>query len=102
MKRYFPALALAAALAAPAAAFAQAARTIPMRDFFRNPDQAGHQISLDGRYISWAAPYERRLNVFVRPTAGGAATRSVPVPCASTASRPADTWFPRSMLPSHS
>ena len=75
MTRLLPALALAAALAAPAVALAQAARTIPMRDFFRNPDQAAHQISLDGRYISWAAPYERRLNVFVRPTAGGEATR---------------------------
>src|SRR6185503_2019385 len=34
--------------------------------------------------------------------ARGGATRSVPVPCASTASSPADTRFPRLMLPSQS
>jgi dipeptidyl aminopeptidase/acylaminoacyl peptidase len=46
-----------------------------MRDFFRNPEQTAHQISPDGKYLSWLAPYERRLNVFVRPFAGGEATR---------------------------
>ena len=60
---------------APVAALAQPAKPIPLRDFFRNPEQAGHQVSPDGRYISYAAPYERRLNVFVRPIAGGPATR---------------------------
>ena len=73
--KILPALALAAALVAPAAAYAQAARVIPVRDFFRNPDQTAHQVSQDGRYISWAAPYERRLNVFVRPAEGGTPTR---------------------------
>jgi dipeptidyl aminopeptidase/acylaminoacyl peptidase len=48
---------------------------IPLRDFFRNPDETGFQISPDGRYLSWLAPYERRLNVFVRPLAGGAPVR---------------------------
>ncbi len=51
------------------------AARVPLRDFFRNPEQAGHQISPDGRYLSWTAPYERRMNVFVRPLAGGATTR---------------------------
>ena len=32
-----------------------------MRDFFRNPEQTAFQVSPDGRYISWLAPYERRL-----------------------------------------
>ena len=53
----------------------QAARPIPLRDFFRNPEQAGHQVSDDGKYLSWVAPYERRLNVFVRPIGGGDTVR---------------------------
>jgi len=48
---------------------------IPLRDFFRNPEQTGFRISPDGRYLSWLAPYERRLNVFVRPVAGGESLR---------------------------
>jgi dipeptidyl aminopeptidase/acylaminoacyl peptidase len=44
---------------------------IPLRDFFRNPEQTGFRISPDGRHLSWLAPYERRLNVFVRPVEGG-------------------------------
>jgi len=48
---------------------------LPLRDFFRNAEQAGHQISPDGRFLSYTAPYERRMNVFVRPLAGGEATR---------------------------
>ncbi|MCY7388846.1 MAG: S9 family peptidase [Burkholderiales bacterium] len=56
-------------------ATAQAAKQIPMRDFFKNPQEAGHQISPDGKYLSWLAPYERRLNVFVKPIGGGEAKR---------------------------
>ena len=56
-------------------ASAQAAKQVPMRDFFKNPQEAGHQISPDGKYLSWLAPYERRLNVFVKPLAGGEAKR---------------------------
>jgi dipeptidyl aminopeptidase/acylaminoacyl peptidase len=48
---------------------------LPLRDFFRNPSETAFRISPDGRYLSWLAPYERRLNVFVRPIEGGAATR---------------------------
>ena len=48
---------------------------LPLRDFFRNPEQTAFRLSPDGRYLSWLAPYERRLNVFVRPIEGGAATR---------------------------
>ena len=54
---------------------AQAAKQVPMRDFFKNPQEAGHQISPDGKYLSWLAPYERRLNVFVKPIGGGETKR---------------------------
>jgi dipeptidyl aminopeptidase/acylaminoacyl peptidase len=48
---------------------------IPMRDFFRNPQQTEHHVSPDGAYISYAAPYESRLNVFVKRLDSGATTR---------------------------
>jgi hypothetical protein len=32
-------------------ASAQAAKQISMRDFFKNPQEAGHQISPDGKYL---------------------------------------------------
>ena len=47
----------------------------PLKDFFRNPERARFAISPDGKYLSWVAPYENRLNVFVRPLAGGPETR---------------------------
>jgi dipeptidyl aminopeptidase/acylaminoacyl peptidase len=65
----------AALLATAPALHAAPAKPIPLRDFFRNPEQTAHQISPDGKYLSWLAPYERRMNVFVRPAAGGAAAR---------------------------
>ncbi len=52
-----------------------APRPIPVRDFFRNPEKAGFDLSEDGKYLSWLAPYQNRLNVFVRPLAGGRARR---------------------------
>ncbi|MGZ5101942.1 MAG: TolB family protein, partial [Usitatibacter sp.] len=68
---------IAASLLMPVPALQAApAQQVPLRDFFKNPEQTGHQISPDGKYLSWLAPYERRLNVFVRPVAGGAATRA--------------------------
>ena len=50
------------------------AKHIPMRDFFRNPVESDHEVSPDGKYISFLAPYERRMNVFVK-TPGGAPAR---------------------------
>jgi dipeptidyl aminopeptidase/acylaminoacyl peptidase len=41
-------------------------RQIPLKDFFRNPDKTGYQMSPDGKYISYLAPWENRLNVFVQ------------------------------------
>jgi dipeptidyl aminopeptidase/acylaminoacyl peptidase len=48
---------------------------IPLRDFFKNPEKTAYQISPDGNWISYLAPYERRLNVFVMPRSGGEAKR---------------------------
>jgi dipeptidyl aminopeptidase/acylaminoacyl peptidase len=41
-------------------------REIPLEDFFRNPEKVGYQISPDGKYFSYLAPYNNRLNVFVQ------------------------------------
>ncbi|HEY3875428.1 MAG TPA: S9 family peptidase, partial [Candidatus Kapabacteria bacterium] len=40
-------------------------RLIPLRDFFRNPEQTSFRISPNGEYLSYTAPYEKRMNVFV-------------------------------------
>src|SRR5262245_58071221 len=54
---------------------AGAAQRIPLRDFFKNPEKSGFQVSPDGNNISFMQSYERRMNVFVQPRAGGAAVR---------------------------
>ena len=41
-------------------------RKIPLEDFFRNSERTAYQLSPDGQYISYMAPFEDRLNVFVR------------------------------------
>lgn len=41
-------------------------RKIQLEDFFRNSEKTGYQLSPDGKHISFLAPYEDRLNVFVR------------------------------------
>ncbi|MGN1354532.1 MAG: S9 family peptidase [Alloprevotella sp.] len=50
-------------------------RHIPLEDFFRNAQEAAYQLSPDGRFLSYMAPYEDCMNVFVKPTAGGEAIR---------------------------
>lgn len=52
-----------------------AVRRIPLEDFFRNSQKAAFQLSPDGRHLSFMAPYEERMNVFVRPVEGGEAVR---------------------------
>jgi dipeptidyl aminopeptidase/acylaminoacyl peptidase len=47
----------------------------PMRDFFRNPEKSGFQVSPGGTSLSYVAPYQNRRNVFVQPRAGGAPLR---------------------------
>jgi dipeptidyl aminopeptidase/acylaminoacyl peptidase len=43
-----------------------AQRQIPLEDFFKNPEKTGYQISPDGKYFSYTAPYENRMNIFVQ------------------------------------
>src|SRR5262245_11994984 len=61
-------------LTTPAAA-ADAAKLIPLRDFFKNPEKAGFRVSPDGARFSFMQPYQRRLNVFVQSRQGGPAVR---------------------------
>lgn len=39
---------------------------LSLEDYFRNSERSGYQISPDGRHISFMAPYENRMNVFVQ------------------------------------
>lgn len=40
-------------------------RTIPLEDFFRNSEHTGYKLSPDGQHISWLAPVDGRMNIFV-------------------------------------
>jgi dipeptidyl aminopeptidase/acylaminoacyl peptidase len=71
---FLPILSLGVSVAAAAPA-KPAAEPIPLRDFFRNPEKAGFDLSEDGRYLSWLAPWHNRMNVYIRPLAGGRARR---------------------------
>ena len=42
------------------------AKKIALEDFFRNPEKTSYQISPDGAYYSYMAPYEKRMNIFVQ------------------------------------
>jgi len=53
----------------------QMAKQIPLRDFFKNPEQAGYSISPNGKFIAYEKPYQTRMNVFVRPIDGTNETR---------------------------
>lgn len=46
---------------------------IPLRHLFDNPERALAKLSPDGRLVSWLAPRDGVLNVWVRPRAGGEA-----------------------------
>ena len=46
---------------------APAVPLIPRADLFGNPEKAGPQISPDGKYLSWLAPVDGVLNVWVAP-----------------------------------
>ena len=49
------------------------AKQIPLEDFFKNPEKARYQISPDGKYFSYMAPVEKRMNIFVQEIGSGKA-----------------------------
>jgi len=53
----------------------QKAPKIPLEDFFRNPEKTAFQLSPNGEYFSYLAPWESRLNVFVQKTGADSALR---------------------------
>lgn len=52
-----------------------AQKQIPLEDFFKNPEKTYFQISPDGKYFSYTAPYESRMNIFVQKIGSKKATR---------------------------
>ncbi len=42
------------------------AKIYPLEDFFKNPEKTAYQISPNGDYYSFMAPYQDRLNVFIQ------------------------------------
>src|SRR5689334_11606363 len=59
--------ALLAAIATPVA-LAQNVELIPRATFFGNPTKAQGLISPDGKWISWIAPRDGVLNIWVAPS----------------------------------
>lgn len=51
------------------------APNLPLEDFFRNPEKSSYQISPDGKYFSFTAPYEGRMNIFVQKAGDNSAVR---------------------------
>lgn len=42
--------------------------TIPLKDFFKNPEKTNFQLSPTGNLIAFLAPHHNRLNIFIQPT----------------------------------
>ena len=40
-------------------------RKIPLEDFFKNPERVAYQLSPNGAYLAYLAPYQNRKNIFV-------------------------------------
>lgn len=53
----------------------QKASSVPMEDFFRNPEKTAYMISPDGEYFSFMAPYESRMNIFIQKVGQDSAVR---------------------------
>ena len=67
-RHWLTALTSASLIAATAtSAHAQPAKQHPLRDFFKNPEQAYFRLSPDGKYLGFMQPYESRMNIFVQP-----------------------------------
>ena len=69
-------LLIIAAMAATAVACApKTAPELPMETFFRNSEKSDYQISPDGKYFSYMAPWESRRNIFVQQVGSDEAVR---------------------------
>jgi len=42
------------------------AKQIPVEDFFKNPEKTSYKISPDGKFYSYLAPFENRLNIHIQ------------------------------------
>jgi len=51
------------------------AKQYAVEDFFKNPEKSGFQLSPDGRYYAFMAPYMRRMNIFVQEIGKDSAIR---------------------------
>lgn len=51
------------------------APSIPLEDFFKNPEKTAFRISPNGEYYSYLAPWEKRLNVYVQKVGADSAVR---------------------------
>jgi len=58
-------------------AFAQDVPLIPRETLFGNPSQTAGRISPDGRWLSWTAPRDGVLNIWVAPTSNPKAVRAL-------------------------
>ena len=50
--------------------YVKSLKTIPLEDFFKNPEMSSFQLSPNGEYISYMKPWQdgnRRMNVYVKP-----------------------------------
>ncbi|GJQ63939.1 MAG: peptidase [Melioribacteraceae bacterium] len=48
---------------------------LPVEDFFKNPEKTAFHLSPGGKYISYLAPYESRMNLFIIKEDDSAAVR---------------------------
>ncbi len=72
MKRFFL---ISLVLLLMAACESTKAPLIPVEDFFRNPEKTAFQLSPNGGYFSFLAPWESRLNLFVQKVGADSALR---------------------------
>ena len=54
---------------------AGASDTIPLEDFFKNPEKAAFQVSPNGEYLAFLQPWSNRMNVHVQKAVAGEVSR---------------------------
>jgi dipeptidyl aminopeptidase/acylaminoacyl peptidase len=103
MTKYLAALLGASMLTIPVAATAdnhshqghqmtqtsEATPLIPREDLFGNPTRAGGQVSPDGKWLSWRAPKDGVMNVWIAPVSDPSAARAI----TNSTDRPIPQYF---------